>query len=192
MRFLGEMLGYKAEFQWCAPEPGGIGGREFKEVLPYYAIRLYSKNRTASARKPSRPTLLEYEGVTYLLSYVKQVAWVPYEGDVVNLSVEGSPTFQTAVGMSHNTKKPVPLMRWICRLLCPKDGLVLDPYCGSGSTLQAAVEEGMRFTGIELDPKFIKISESRMDIVLKKALVDQENRDVYSVMSDAMAEFDDD
>jgi hypothetical protein len=168
MRFLGEMLGYKVELQWCAPEPGGIGERAFKMVLPYYAIRMCSLNRGPRTRKPSKPTVLEHDGNTYTLAYVKSLNRVPYAGDVVNISVEGSHTFQTAAGMSHNTKKPVSLMRWLVKLVCPPKGICLDPFCGSGSTCVAAVEQGMRFIGIEREPEYHAIAEKRVGIVHEK------------------------
>ena len=63
---------------------------------------------------------------------------------------------------NHPTVKPVALMRWLCRLVCPPGGLVLDPFCGSGSTGVAAVGEGFRFVGLELDPRFVDISRARL------------------------------
>lgn len=50
----------------------------------------------------------------------------------------------------HPTVKPISLMRWLCRLVTPPGGLVLDPFCGSGTTLCAAVAEGFRAIGVEL------------------------------------------
>lgn len=97
-------------------------------------------------------------------------------------------TLDGQIENNHPTKKPVKLMRWVCRLLTPKDGLVLDPYCGSGSTLQAAVEEGMRFTGIELNEDYAEIASSRMIIVCRLASEDRAQRDAF----DLMAEFSDD
>ena len=52
----------------------------------------------------------------------------------------------------HPTVKPIGVMRWLVRLVTPPGGLVLDPFCGSGSTGIAAVMEGFDFVGIELDP----------------------------------------
>lgn len=49
----------------------------------------------------------------------------------------------------HPTVKPIALMRWLVRLVTPPGGLVLDPFCGSGSTGVACIEEGFRFVGIE-------------------------------------------
>jgi len=65
----------------------------------------------------------------------------------------------------HPTRKPVTLMRWLCRLVNRKGGLVLDPYCGSGSTLVAAEQEGMRWTGIENDPPMYETACQRAGLV---------------------------
>ena len=54
--------------------------------------------------------------------------------------------------------KPLELMRWLVRLLCPPGGLVLDPFTGSGSTGAAAAIEGRRFLGIELEPAYLEIA----------------------------------
>ena len=53
-------------------------------------------------------------------------------------------------------------MRWLVRLLCPPGGLVLDPTCGSGTTGAAAVLEGRRFVGIELEPAYMEIAAARI------------------------------
>lgn len=53
---------------------------------------------------------------------------------------------------AHPTVKPVALMAWLVRLVTPPGGLVIDPWCGSGTTGIAALREGMRFLGIERDP----------------------------------------
>ena len=53
-------------------------------------------------------------------------------------------------------------MRWLCRLVTPPGGLVLDPFCGSGTTGVAAVGEGLRFVGMELEPRFVEISRARL------------------------------
>jgi DNA modification methylase len=62
----------------------------------------------------------------------------------------------------HPTVKPLALMRWLVRLATPEDGLVLDPFCGSGSTGAAAVLEGRRFIGVELDPAYAAIARARI------------------------------
>jgi DNA modification methylase len=63
----------------------------------------------------------------------------------------------------HPTVKPLELMRWLVRLVCPPDGLVLDPFCGSGTTGAAAALEGHRFLGIEREPAFVEIAAARIE-----------------------------
>lgn len=65
-------------------------------------------------------------------------------------------------GNDHPTVKPTDLMRWLCRLVTPPGGLILDPFMGSGSTGVAAVEEGFRFVGVDLEARHVEIAERRM------------------------------
>lgn len=62
----------------------------------------------------------------------------------------------------HPTVKPTDLMRYLCRLVTPPGGLVLDPFCGSGSTGKAALLEGFEFLGCELDPAYVEIANRRL------------------------------
>ena len=62
----------------------------------------------------------------------------------------------------HPTVKPTDLMRYLCRLVTPPGGVVLDPFCGSGSTGKAAMLEGFHFIGIELDEKYCEIAAKRI------------------------------
>jgi site-specific DNA-methyltransferase (adenine-specific) len=68
----------------------------------------------------------------------------------------------TAKVNHHPTVKPTTLMRYLCRLITPPHGTILDPFTGSGSTGKAAVLEGFNFIGIELDPDYIAIAEARI------------------------------
>ena len=63
----------------------------------------------------------------------------------------------------HPTVKPLDLMRWLTRLLCPPGGTVLDPFAGSGSTGVASVLEGRRFVGIERDARYVPIACARIE-----------------------------
>lgn len=63
---------------------------------------------------------------------------------------------------SHPTVKPTELMRYLCRLVTPPDGVVLDPFMGSGSTGKAAVLEGFRFVGMEHEAEYIEIARARI------------------------------
>lgn len=66
-------------------------------------------------------------------------------------------------GVSHPTVKPVALMRWLVRLVTPYGGMVLDPFAGSGTTLEAAVAEGMRAVGVEREESYLPLIASRLD-----------------------------
>lgn len=77
--------------------------------------------------------------------------------------------FPSAAGRSrrqvrnpHPTVKPIELMRWLTRLITPPGGVVLDPFCGSGSTGCAAVLEDRRFIGIERDPDHAQVAHARI------------------------------
>ena len=64
---------------------------------------------------------------------------------------------------NHPTLKPVALMTYLCRLITPPNGIVLDPFMGSGSTGISALLEGFRFVGMEMDPQYFKIAEARIN-----------------------------
>jgi site-specific DNA-methyltransferase (adenine-specific) len=66
-------------------------------------------------------------------------------------------------GVTHPTVKPLDLMAYLCRLVTPPGGIVLDPFMGSGTTIKAAVSEGFRAIGIERDPAYFAMAEHRMD-----------------------------
>lgn len=63
---------------------------------------------------------------------------------------------------THPTVKPLDLMRWLVRLVTPPDGVVLDPFMGSGTTLKAARAEGHVSIGIDLDEAHCAIAWGRM------------------------------
>ena len=69
---------------------------------------------------------------------------------------------------THPTVKPTALMRYLCRLITPPGGIILDPFCGSGSTGKAAVLEGFDFIGIDLSPEYIAIADARIAAVSRQ------------------------
>ena len=76
----------------------------------------------------------------------------------------------------HPTVKPTDLMRYLCRLVTPPGGIVLDPFMGSGSTGKAAALEGFQFIGIERDAEYCEIAKARIaavDVGLFGAAVSQ-------------------
>lgn len=66
-------------------------------------------------------------------------------------------------GIAHPTVKPLDLMRWLIRLVTPTGGVVLDPFAGSGTTLEAALLEGFRVVAIERDPDYLPLIVHRLD-----------------------------
>jgi site-specific DNA-methyltransferase (adenine-specific) len=63
---------------------------------------------------------------------------------------------------NHPTVKPIKLMRYLCRLVTPPGGTVLDPFAGSGTTILAAVQEGFSAIGIEKESEYCEIIRKRM------------------------------
>ena len=70
---------------------------------------------------------------------------------------------------THNTVKPTDLMSYLCRLVTPPGGTILDPFMGSGSTGKAAMYEGFNFIGIELLEEHMVIAEARIQAAKKDA-----------------------
>ena len=58
--------------------------------------------------------------------------------------------------------KALSLMRWLCRLITPPGGIILDPFLGSGSTGVAALAEGFKFVGIEREAEYMEIARRRI------------------------------
>lgn len=66
-------------------------------------------------------------------------------------------------GVSHPTVKPLALMRWLVRLVTQPGGVVLDPFAGSGTTLEACLLEGFGCVGVERDGDYIPLIRQRID-----------------------------
>ena len=74
---------------------------------------------------------------------------------------------------NHPTVKPTELMKYLVTLVTPKNGTVLDPFMGSGSTGKAAKLEGFNFIGIELDAEYFEIAKERINAVDKTNTLDE-------------------
>jgi DNA modification methylase len=83
---------------------------------------------------------------------------------------ERPPTAESGPRTNHHpTVKPIDLMAYLCRLITPPIGTILDPFMGSGSTGVAALREGFKFIGIELNPEYAEIARKRIENELNKA-----------------------
>ena len=83
----------------------------------------------------------------------------------LDFAADGDGTKHNKVSMrlnTHPTVKPQELMKYLCRLVTPKGGTVLDPFMGSGSTGMAAKDEGFDFIGIEKEQEYFEIAEARI------------------------------
>lgn len=89
----------------------------------------------------------------------KAKLWSSGEQNPGSFQAEGTDRTSTN---HHPTVKPLDLMRWLCRLVTPPGGLILDPFTGSGSTGCAAVLEGFRFIGIEREAEYVAIARRRI------------------------------
>lgn len=74
-------------------------------------------------------------------------------------------------GNGHPTVKPTELMRYLCRLVTPPGGVVLDPFMGSGSTGKAAALEGFCFIGIEREAEYLAIARERIQVPAQGSLL---------------------
>lgn len=69
---------------------------------------------------------------------------------------------------THPTVKPTALMQWLCRLVTPPGGVILDPFMGSGSTGKAALLEGFKFIGCEREDEYMPIAQARIAAALRR------------------------
>jgi site-specific DNA-methyltransferase (adenine-specific) len=79
----------------------------------------------------------------------------------------------------HPTVKPTELMRYLCRLITPPNGIVLDPFMGSGSTGKGAILEGFDFIGMELDPEYVEIAKARIEYAKKEYSENQAQQKLF-------------
>jgi DNA modification methylase len=118
------------------------------------------------ARKPlSEPTLaanLERWGVGALQIESVRGPDNRWPANVVQTDAFDKPWFYNAkanaadrAGSNHPSVKPVSLVKWIIELTTPKGGVILDPFAGSGTTMQAALQNGYRCVGIEREDEYV-------------------------------------
>lgn len=106
----------------------------------------------------------KYASASRFVSYTHESAYVLAKGrpalpenppaDVIDFPYTGN--------RLHPTQKPVAILKPLIEAFCPEGGLVLDPFCGSGSTLVAACEADCDYVGIELDRNYHRIAARRL------------------------------
>ena len=83
----------------------------------------------------------------------------------------------------HPTLKPLALMTWLVKLVTPRGGVVLDPYCGSGTTCIAALDSDCKYIGIERDPTFHDVALKRVEGMKPELEINAERRSQQSLLS---------
>lgn len=130
---------------------GDTGGASRFFINFYYASKASKRERNAGCE--SLPVQKTFDKNTS-----KQIAHINHKTGNVTYN-EYTPS---ANQNDHPTTKSLSLMRYICRLVTPPDGIVLDCFAGSGSTLVACIQEGFRFIGIEQDEHYCQIARARI------------------------------
>lgn len=119
----------------------------------------------ANIYKCSKPARSEKEqGLDHLTGKTGAEATQRKEGsDGLNSPRAGAGRTAENVKNFHPTVKPIKLMRWLCRLLTPKGGTVLDPFLGSGTTAVSAILEGYNAIGCEMTEDYYPIIQGRVN-----------------------------
>lgn len=129
-----------------------------------WLLRLTTSESTESANAGTesggKPVDAAEPGTRHLITINERVAFLlgvePAASKTpLRISAKGA-------GCDHPTVKPTELMRWLCRLVTPPGGTVLDPFMGSGSTGKAAALEGFSFIGIEQSADYLRIAQARI------------------------------
>jgi site-specific DNA-methyltransferase (adenine-specific) len=161
---------------------GGDGSTPYGSETTWNTSKTPDIDRTATGRWPANLIHDGSEEVTDLLGDAARFFYCPKaskrdrdegcegmeekEAGIKNDSGRGfsesDPMAKIMRRNHHPTVKPTDLMRYLCRLVTPPDGLVLDPFTGSGSTGKAAILEGFRFVGCELSAEYIEIARARI------------------------------
>lgn len=106
--------------------------------------------------KSANPALSKnhYRSERFLLRKVGNVKTIQEKTNVYNLTIDEIPAFDTLVGVSHNTQKPVELLKTLISIFTDEGDVVIDPVAGSGSTLVAAERLNRKGFGFEIKKEF--------------------------------------
>jgi len=107
---------------------------------------------------------LGYSDIGDQSRYFDLDAWAEHHGI---LDVAKPSSAERGEGNIHPTVKPIKLMAYLIELGCPKDGVVLDPFAGSGTTCIACKRLARKYIGIEIDPEYIEIARGRVNAIPK-------------------------
>lgn len=137
----------------------------------------YDKGIWGNAKSVQSAALYQDSGSAARFFYCAKADQQDREDGLEEAAARFAPTMGSGIGVKehdpqtatpkrnfHPTVKPTELMRYLCRLATPPGGLVLDPFCGSGSTGKAARAEEFRFIGIEISEEYCALAAARCEI----------------------------
>lgn len=143
---------------WVSPKHANNRGGEFLGGLSHPGQQGF--NDTGSAARFFYCAKVSPSERNAGLSDLPDKEW---KGDGAAIPQRGERPFNPSKN-NHPTVKPIALMRYLCRLITPPGGTVLDPWMGSGSTGVACKEEGFRFIGMEQDEGYYTIARARCGV----------------------------
>ena len=97
------------------------------------------------------------------LQTVGNVRIIQRKTSVLNLVIDGIPAFETKIGISHNTQKPVALYKWLINKFAKEGDTILDTHVGSASSLIACHETGHKYVGFEIDEEYYRLAKERLE-----------------------------
>lgn len=176
------------EKAWDKPVSTNIGAGEYVNTSTRQVIDL-SGNKPTAGRWPANVILDESQaaeldaqsGVTKSndpgVTHVQAKGWghsaerrgPSYAGDIGGASrffycaKAGKKERPNVDGVAHPTVKPLKLMEYLCRLVTPPGGTILEPFAGSGTTIEAALNEGFNVIGIEMTDEYLPLIMARID-----------------------------
>lgn len=134
------------------------------EVLAVFPDSSITGKRTEASRNAT------VEGTTWLNNNHKSQEYLDSGSAARFFYCAKTSKKERGEGNNHPTVKPIALMAYLCRLVTPPNGIVLDPFMGSGSTGIAAQNEGFDFIGIEREESYFKIASNRIEDHKKPSL----------------------
>jgi adenine-specific DNA-methyltransferase len=113
--------------------------------------------------------------IVFNKSYASSTCYMQYQHECAYLLAKGRVQpparpisdvieFRYTGNKLHPTQKPVGALKPLVEAFCPQDGIVLDPFAGSGSTLVAAKQLGRRYIGIEISAEHHRTATARLDL----------------------------
>ena len=122
-------------------------------------VELFPQTTSGSGQKSTRSS----SGNTFRAGMPTGEIYEGDSGSAARFFYTAKATAAERQGVTHPTVKPLDLMAYLCRLVTPPAGIVLDPFMGSGTTVKAAISEGFRAIGIERDPAYFEMAQHRLN-----------------------------